>query len=138
MLYSFFLVLPVPTSRFRAPVLAQMTGGLPHSASFCASAPPCRPCHLLRPCHTLFTIYYLRWRQDLRQPRFLVLRFSAVLYSHAEHPVSEYCMLFPAKNAGVSSLPVSFDFSVIFLHIISLIHRHLALYHSQVAFFDLF
>ena len=52
-LYSFFLVLPVPTSRFRAPVLAQMTGGLPRSAPF---VPPLRPVdHLLRPCHTFFT-----------------------------------------------------------------------------------
>ncbi|KAF8494962.1 hypothetical protein F5888DRAFT_1714520 [Russula emetica] len=51
--------------------------------------------------------YSLRHCQYLRQPRFLIPRFSAVLYSHAEHPVSEYVV---SCEKRVPSLPVSFDF----------------------------
>jgi hypothetical protein len=81
------------------------------------------------PCHAFFPI--LRHCQYLRQPRFLIPRFSAVLYSHAEQ--SQSTMLSPAKNA----FPSLSDFSVLFLHTISLIHRHLALYHPQVAIYEL-
>jgi hypothetical protein len=51
--------------------------------------------------------YSLRHCQYLRQPRFLIPRFSAVLYSHAGHPVSEYVV--PCEKR-VPSLPVSYDF----------------------------
>jgi hypothetical protein len=44
-------------------------------------------------------------------------QFSAVLYSHAEHPVSEY-VVSCEKHLSISS-------RVLFLHTISLIHRHL-------------
>jgi hypothetical protein len=37
--------------------------------------------------------------QYLPQPRLLIPRFSAALYSHAERPVSGYSTLSPAKNS---------------------------------------
>jgi hypothetical protein len=119
-----FLVFPTPTSRFRALVLARMTDGPPRSTSSCASAPPCRPLRVaisvpVMPSSLFPSTLSIFAPTSLPHPTILCL-------SYAEHPspVSDYVV------SCVPSLPMSFDFSVLFLHTISLIHRHLALYHS--------
>jgi len=90
--------------------------------------------HLLRPYHAFFPIpfhtvnicaNFASSSRDSLQSSNLMPNIR-VLYQ---------ITLSPAKKR-VPYLPVSFDFSVLFLHTISLIHRHLALYHSQVAIFE--
>ncbi|KAN0118134.1 hypothetical protein V8E52_005395 [Russula decolorans] len=95
-----FLFYQLP-SRFRAPVLAQMTDGPPRSTSYCASALSCRP--LVISCLLpYFSIRHLR------------------------------CLLRKTRSV----FPCLPTFSVLFFHTASLIHRHLVLYHSQVAIFE--
>jgi hypothetical protein len=56
---------------------------------------------------------------------------SPLLFSRRTSCLKARCLL---RNRDVPSLPVSFDFFCpLPSHIISLIYRHLALYHSQVA-----
>jgi hypothetical protein len=124
MLYSFFLVLPVPASRFRAPVLAQMTDGLPRFASFCASALPTPPSLISS---SLFSS--------------IPSRFASTLLPH---PTILCSPLFSCRTSCLRVLYVVscqkcrrfdsalfFRFSVLFLH---LFHRHLAHYYSQWPF----
>ena len=75
----------------------------------------------------------LRHFQHLRQ---LAFSYHDSLQSSTLVPIPEQsscCQTVVSCEKRVPSPPVSFDFSVLFLHSISLIHRHLAVYHSQVA-----
>ncbi|KAF8494960.1 hypothetical protein F5888DRAFT_1714549 [Russula emetica] len=100
-----FLVLPAPTSRFRALVLAQMTDAPPRSTSSCASTSPCRPLAISVP--VIPSSLFPPTLSIFVPTSLLIPRFSAVFYSHAEHPVSEYVV---SCEKHVPSLPVSFDF----------------------------
>jgi hypothetical protein len=95
-LFVLFLFYQLPASHVEIPRAgAGSNDGRARAASFdlilcLRSAPPCRPLAIFRHC------------QYLRQPRFHIPRFSAVLYSHAEHPVSEY-VVSCEKRFSVSS-----------------------------------
>ncbi|KAF8494968.1 hypothetical protein F5888DRAFT_1714577 [Russula emetica] len=94
-----FLVLPAPTSRFRALVLAQMTDAPPRSTSSCASTPPCRPLAISVP--VIPSSLFPSTLSIFVPTSLLILRFSAVVYSHVEHPVSQYIV--SCERLSVSS-----------------------------------
>jgi len=91
--------------------------------------------HPVRPLRPVISYlpYSLRLCQYLRQPRFLIARFSAALFPCRTSCLRVCCLL--RKRFSMSSSV--FRLSVRFFHTISLIHRHLALYHSQVAILNL-
>jgi hypothetical protein len=104
-----FLALLVPTSRFRALVLAQMTDGSPRSTSFnlCLRSALSSPRHLLRPCHSFFPIPF----DNVDICANLASTSRDSLQSSILMPnILSQSTLSPAKNA-FPSLPVSFDFS---------------------------
>jgi hypothetical protein len=105
---------------------AQMTDG----PGRLARPPPIRPVDRspsLCPCHAFFLVPF----NTVNICANLASSSRGSLQSSILMPniLSQSTILSPAKNA-FPSLP---DFSVLFLHTIFLIHRHLALYHSQVA-----
>jgi hypothetical protein len=92
-----FLFYQLP-SRFRAPVLAQMTDGPPRSTSYCASALSCRP--LVISCLLpYFSIRHCQYLLNLASPS----RDSILMVNMLSQST-----LSPAKNAF--RLPVSSDF----------------------------
>jgi hypothetical protein len=127
-----FLVLPVPTSRrLRALVLAQMTDGPPRSTSSCVSAP-------VEPSPSISSIPVMH-SSPFPSP------LSIFAPTSLPHPAIPCTPLFscrtsflrvrsrslPQKMLSVSSRV--YRLFCLFLHTISLIHRRLAFYHSQVA-----
>jgi hypothetical protein len=132
-LIRFFLVFP--SSHIEIPRACAGAGPNDRrAASFdlflCLRSALSTPHHLLRPCHAFFPISF----GTINISANLAFSSRDSLQSTILMPnILSQSRLSPAKKPP--SHPVTFDFSVLFLHIISLIHRYLILYHSQVAIF---
>jgi hypothetical protein len=96
-----FLILPIPTSRFRAHVLGPNDGrGASFDLTLCLRSALWAPRHLLRPCHAFFPIPFdlVNICASFASPCRDSLQFSILMPN-----IMSQSILSPAKNTFLSS-----------------------------------